>query len=298
MTASNDSEGQWKTKPLSRFFIIWLVWAPVCFPFFVYFFFLFVFFKDKTRSAVWAAHRCSGATRSETRRQWPIQFCRHRHTFGLVEELGEATHTSPCSIQRTWQCRFVAMSAARAGALFCWQTRCCGSVDGNAFTSQTIQTEKRLTSPADGMPWSFADSLEEASFRDAPQSSRAAQKSLLPVCQTLWVNRLTPEQNSPPHILIYLYFRSYIYNSAIQMYQNNSFVQPIVLSLCCAVHLGMVMDCTTLHIILVESSTDSTTRVSLMFSAKMYFVVFSLIFYICFGIFFTFCYGLPWCVFW
>lgn len=83
----------------------------------------------------------------------------------------------------------------------------CSSVDSNVITSQTIRTEKCLTSTADGMLWSLADSLEEAFFRDAPQRGRAATMSLLPVCQTQWVNSLAPEQNVPPHILIYLYFQ-------------------------------------------------------------------------------------------
>lgn len=104
--------------------------------------------------------------------------------------------------------KFVTVTVAGESALF----DCCGSADSNVITSQTIQTEKCLTSTADGMPWSLADSLEEAFFRDAPQSSRAAKKSLLPVCQTLWVNSLTPEQNAPPHILMYLYFQSHIYS--------------------------------------------------------------------------------------
>lgn len=86
----------------------------------------------------------------------------------------------------------------------------CSSADSNDITSRTIQTEKCLTSAADGMPRSLADSLEEAVFSDAPQSSRAATMSLLPVCQTQWVNSLAPEQNVPPHILIYLDFQSSI----------------------------------------------------------------------------------------
>lgn len=103
----------------------------------------------------------------------------------------------------------------------------CGSADSNVITSQTIRTEKCLTSTADGMPRSLADSLEEAFFRDAPQSSTAAQKSLLPVCQTLWVNSLlTLEQNAPPHILIYLYFQSHIYSYNTDL-QEQSFCENV-----------------------------------------------------------------------
>lgn len=143
--------------------------------------------------------------------QKPAQLYRNQHTFELMQELDKAAHAFVCHIQCTRHYKFVAMTAVK-GRAHCLIGKRCNSADSNVITSQTIETEKCLRSTADGMPWSLADSLEE---RSSEMRHRAAEqlKSHCCLCQTLWVNSLTPELNAPPDILIYFQSSIYSYNA-------------------------------------------------------------------------------------
>lgn len=121
------------------------------------------------------------------------------------------------------------------------QTRCCGSADGHVITSQTIQTEKAPNVYCWWNAMKFRRLPRGGILQRCATEQQSSVKSHCCLCVRHSESIASPEQNSPPHILIHLCFHSYIYNSAIQTYQNNLFVQSIVLTLCCAVHLGIVM---------------------------------------------------------
>lgn len=246
---------------------------------------------------MWAAHRCSRATRL----QRPIQFCRHQHTFGLVEELDEDAHTSPCYIQctRQWE-HGRARSSIR-------QTRCCGSADGNGITSQTIQTEKAPNVYCWWNAMKFRRLPRGGILQRCATEQQSSVKSHCCLCVrhsesiASLLNRIRP--------LIFLYIYAFI---AIFITLQYRLARTIFLcNLLCwlsAVQFTWVW-------LYIYYFTHHFSRKVVQFLLLQFHSCFLLVYcgiffchlYLCWDFFFmwlnfswtkSFCNGLPWCVFW